>query len=258
MVWVRASRVAGAVALAGYLSTAPAWAQPVARFAEVPAAPPRPSAAPPPAAPPRSAPPPATGDAGPARNHVWSSALVADLFRRAQEHERRGDAAQAVGDYLDAIRVDPGFGPALLALARLRQAMGDPDEAEKLCARAVRLPRYAADAFALRARLRRERGRIDDALRDLADAADRDPSAARLEALADAYVEQQAWPAALAVWRRILDQREASPGSPGLADARVKVRALSVLAGDADPVASGDASQSWVRRALSRIAERTQ
>lgn len=255
MVWSRASRrVGAAVALAACGWAPTGRAQPVARFGELPANAPDSAPKTPPPPPPSAS----SGDAGPARKPIWSSALVTELYRRAQQHERRGDAAQAVGEYLDAIRVDPTFGPALLALARLRQAMGDPDEAEQLCARAARLPPYAAQAFALRAQLRRERGRIDEALSDLQAAAEREPSIARLQALADAYVEQQSWPAALAVWRRILGRLESSPGSPELAAARVKVRALSALAGDADPVASGDASQSWVRRALSRIAERTQ
>lgn len=234
-------------ALSVFGSALNAAAEPVARFGDAPVSSP--------ARPP--APKPSGGDAGPARNPVRASALVLELYRRGRERERRGDPAQAAAAYVDAIGADPTYGPALLALARLRQVMGDVEEAEALCARAARLPAYAADALTLRAALRKARGLAREAREDLAQAASLDPSPARLEALADAYVAAELWPAALAVWRQLLAAREAGTEPERVAAARIKVRALGALAGETDPVAAGRASSRWERRALARIAART-
>jgi hypothetical protein len=72
--------------------------------------------------------------------------------------------------------------------------------------------------------------------------------------LAGWYVEAHLWPAALAVWRALAADAQASGNAIELRDARVTVAALSWLAGDADPVLAGATSNDWVRRSLARAA----
>jgi hypothetical protein len=67
------------------------------------------------------------------------------------------------------------------------------------------------------------------------------------------YVSLKAWPAALAVWRRIRALEVRSASRP--AQSRRLIAALEVLAGDTDPLFSGR-DQSFTRRALYELAPR--
>ena len=149
--------------------------------------------------------------------------------------------------------MDSSYGAAYLALGHLREALGDASQAERAYTEAIRLEMVGPDALTRRAKLRHRLGRVDDALRDLEAAVARDPrSRRRAQLLAHWYVERNAWPAALAVWRRLLAELENEPVSDATRTAQVQVRALSLLAADADPVAAPDRQHpSWVRHAMS-------
>jgi hypothetical protein len=74
--------------------------------------------------------------------------------------------------------------------------------------------------------------------------------------LAKRHVEDRAWPAALATWRRVLAKTE-TKGDRRLADdARIQIRALSILCSELDPVFDGASSRDWVRRAEATVAKR--
>lgn len=198
---------------------------------------------------PTAAAPPATE--GGAR---WSRVAAEAYLERAERAQSRGDAIAALSAFTQALRADPTLGRAYFALAELRRALGDWDEAERLLSRATALADVRAEALSRRARLHRERGRDDLALEDLKSAAASEPTLERLRQLARFYVEQRAWVAALSVWRSIAAHPELTPE---LADAREvmeTVSALAVLAGEADAVQHAMDERSDVRRALRRHA----
>jgi tetratricopeptide (TPR) repeat protein len=237
---------------AGVLSSSGASGQTSARFADLPQAPP--PRAPQPGAAPRSSlarsvPPPES----------WATLRAREFVLTALRYEQRGDTAFAAAAYMQAIRVDSSYGPAYLGLARLRELAGDWAEAERLYNAALPSPEFAAEALTRRARLRRRLGRQLEALADLETAWQLEPDERqRARELAGWYAERRAWPAALAVWRQLLDRLERDGSAQELAEARLQVRALGVLAGDSDPVAGADpAHPSWVRRALTSVARRT-
>lgn len=231
--------IARAALVALSLSGAAA-AQPTARFAD-------------PQPPSRARPsPPAPR---PEPQESWARSAARRLLERAERYERRGDTADAMRVYNDAIRMDPSFGAAYLALGRLRHATRDFAEAERLYTAAARLPDSAAEALERRAHVRRDAGREQEAVLDLQSAVELEPLARRrLETLAAWYVERRAWPAALGVWRRLAALLEREGASDALRRAEVQIKALSLLAGDADPVAAGSEHPSWVRRSMARIA----
>jgi len=153
--------------------------------------------------------------------------------------------------------MDGTYGAAHLGLARMREALGDFGEAERLYTMASRISDVATEAYTRRARMQRRRGNDAEALRDLETAVSLNPEAQdRLRELAGWYVERNAWPAALSIWRRLLEKNLLSGDASAASEARVQVRALSLLAGDADVVQSARGDASWVRRALARIARR--
>jgi tetratricopeptide (TPR) repeat protein len=170
--------------------------------------------------------------------------------------ERR--ALLAMGELSRAISEDARCGPAYLLLARMRSGLGDFAEAELLLARAVRLSQVADEALRERSLMRRRQGKTREALDDLqayVALAPQDPG--RLETLATVYIELKAWTAALAIYRRMLSLYEGSLSSEQAARTQIKVRALSLLAAEADPVNAGARrDRSWERRAMARFSGR--
>ena len=77
-----------------------------------------------------------------------------------------------------------------------------------------------------------------------------------LEELARDYVEQHAWSAALAVFRRIAANATTEGDAATLTTTRLEVRALRVLAAETDPSQAQPAKHDWVGRALRSIARR--
>jgi tetratricopeptide (TPR) repeat protein len=189
----------------------------------------------------------------------WATRRARDFVERAQLHTRRGDVALALQAYSEAIRVDGSHGPAYLGLAWLREGLGDFAEAERLYEAAARLADIAPEAYARRARLRSKLGRELDALRDLEASVRLDPeSPARARELASWYSERQAWPAALALWRRLLAGAEKDNNPGEIAAARIQVHALSLLAAESDPVVgAARAHPNWVRRSIRSAAQRS-
>ncbi|MCK6538073.1 MAG: hypothetical protein L6Q84_34295 [Polyangiaceae bacterium] len=191
-----------------------------------------------------------------AAKEPWGRAAARERVRRASEHSRRGDAAQAMAELNEALRFDPSFGDAYLELAKLRERAGDLGEAERVYEQAARLPSARAQALFGRARVSKARGQADEAFRALEASVELAPERQSLELLAEWYVQRRAWPAALVAWRRVLSTYDDEPG-PERDKVRVRIQALVVLAADADPVVAGAAhSRGWVRRSLARMAKK--
>ncbi len=186
----------------------------------------------------------------------WSRRLARSHYERALELEARGDIAQALREYTEAIAIDSTLGDAYAQLGALRERMGDPREAELVYSEAVRLGDGRARALLLRSHLHRAAVRSAQALSDLEASVELDPNADALAELAHHYVEAHAWSAALASYRRIAGGALASGDRVSLESARLEVRALRVLAAETDPSTQRAKKHDWVARALSSIARR--
>jgi tetratricopeptide (TPR) repeat protein len=187
-----------------------------------------------------------------------AESFVRNLAQRALERgiaqEARGDIAQALTSYDEAVRTDTTLGAAALRLGALRERMGDHEEAELLYSHAVSSPDSSADAYYARALLRSITQRRAEAMADLAESIARSPHPERLRVLGGWYVEGRLWSAALSVWRGLLADATLQGDEARVREAALTVAALSWLAGDTDAVLAGRSSQDWVRRSLSRAA----
>ena len=200
-----------------------------------------------PHAPPTVPTPPAEG---------WSRRLARSHFERGVELERRGDIAAALREYTETLAIDSTLGEAYLRLGSLRERMGDAREAELVYSEAVRLGDTRARALLQRSHLMRAAGRSSQALFDLEASVELEASHEALEELAHHYVEARAWSAALATFRRIASNAQASGDRAALETARLEVRALRVLAAETDPTTQPTEKHDWVGRALISIARR--
>jgi tetratricopeptide (TPR) repeat protein len=189
-----------------------------------------------------------------ARADSFVRRLAERALERGMAQEARGDIAQALTSYDEAVRADTTLGAAALRLGSLRERMGERDEAELLYTRAIAATDSAGDAYYARALLREAGGRRHEALGDLSEAVAREPRPERLRLLGGWYVEARLWPAALAIWRALVSDAEARGNEAELREARLTVAALSWLAADTDPVLAGATSSDWARRSLSRAA----
>jgi tetratricopeptide (TPR) repeat protein len=193
------------------------------------------------------------GDGGPSASF---SSTAAELTRQGREHVERGDDAVAIRRFVEAIELDGSYGPAYLELAAARERMGDWLEAERTYDIAIERVAGFAAAFRGRAALHAHLGQSDRQLADLEAAARIVETPDALRDLAQRYIEAKAWPAALAVYRRCGALAERLGDERAARDASVHVRALSILAGELDPVAFGANSSDWVRRAEASVARR--
>jgi tetratricopeptide (TPR) repeat protein len=187
----------------------------------------------------------------------WATSQAAELTRQGKEHLARGEVETAARRYLDALAFDATYGPAYLALGALHEGGGDPKEAERAYAMGMDHVAGFPEAHLARARLRARLHRPAEAIADLEAAALLRPEdIGILRELSLAYVAVRALPAALAVTRRIAELSDQQGDARAGAEARVTVRALTLLVGDADPVFAGAASRGPVRAALARYGQR--
>ncbi len=189
-----------------------------------------------------------------------SESAAEQWLGRGNEYATRGDIGRAFAAYLEALRMDPGHCQAYIAMGRLRELMGDAGEAERSYASAARCPATAAEALARRAHLRRRLGRLSEACHDLESSLSFDPSdPGRWDELGQWYVQASAWPAALALYRRLLSAAESKNRAEESARLKLQVAALTVLAAEADLVTADRGGRpNWVRRSLATIARMAQ
>lgn len=97
-------------------------------------------------------------------------------------HERRGDSASAEGEYRTALRLDPGFVPAMNNLAMLEHSLGNPAEAEQLFRRIIaQQPDFAAGHYSLGLLLAEQPDRLSEAVDQMETAAHLDPTQGRIQ-----------------------------------------------------------------------------
>jgi tetratricopeptide (TPR) repeat protein len=190
----------------------------------------------------------------PARSESFVRRLAERALERGINQEARGDIAQALTSYDEAVRTDSTLGAAALRLGSLRERLGDREEAELLYGHALGAEETSADAYYARALLRNASQRRREAMSDLAESVSISAVPARLHLLGDWYVEARIWPAALSIWRALLSTAQESGDPTALREARLTVAALSWLSSDTDPVLLGRSSPIWERRAIARAA----
>jgi tetratricopeptide (TPR) repeat protein len=187
---------------------------------------------------------------------AWSSGTAAELVRQGQEYVRKGDDSVATRRFAEAIRLDPTYGPGYLELAAARERSGDLLEAERTYDLAIRsVPDFVA-AYRARAAVLHRLGESERELADLETAVRLTDAPDPLRDLAQRYVEDRAWPAALATWRKMLVTAERHGDAALMHEAGVQIRALVILAAELDPVAQGATSKNWVRRSEATVARR--
>jgi tetratricopeptide (TPR) repeat protein len=192
----------------------------------------------------------AEGDGSP------SASVPAELTRQGRVHAARGEDALAVRRFDEAVRLDPSYGPAYLELAAARERAGDLTEAERTYDVAIEhVPNFIA-AFRARAALLHRIGEAARELADLEHLAHIAEGPDTLRALGNGYVENKAWPAALAVFRRLRAFADEQGDDALTREASLQVRALMLLSAELDPVTSGQSQRGWVRRALASAARR--
>jgi tetratricopeptide (TPR) repeat protein len=190
----------------------------------------------------------------PAHGESFVRRLAERALERGLAQEARGDIAQALTSYDEAVRTDSTLGAAAMRLGGLRERMGDREEAELLYTHALAAAETRADAYHARAMLRSASQRRNEAIADLAESVALSPNRERLHVLGGWYVEARSWSAALAIWRALAADAQAAGDQIALREARITVAALSWLASDTDPVQAGAGSDDWVRRSLARAA----
>ncbi len=180
---------------------------------------------------------------------MGSSLVAEQLVRRAEEDERRKRFARALSRYHEAIELAPRYAPAYLGLARLREQMGDLDEARALYRSAAALP-DGQPALAGLAQLEYSRGNLQASILHLQQAVARSGDPQLQVTLAARYTEIRLYSAALQIWRRLEHSARPPP------DVKLQIAALQLLCGSLDPVLAGANSDDWVRRSLARLALR--
>ncbi|MBX3037196.1 MAG: tetratricopeptide repeat protein [Anaerolineales bacterium] len=116
----------------------------------------------------------------------------ADIYYYIGEAYRfKGEPANAIRNYNEALKIDPNFGAPYLGLARARLQTNPNFNAENLFADALKRDPFYGEAYLERARFYIRRDRIDDALEDLEKAQEYMPGSPEVYlALANASLAQ--------------------------------------------------------------------
>jgi tetratricopeptide (TPR) repeat protein len=187
----------------------------------------------------------------------WATAQATELSRQAHDHLAKGEPEVALSRYLEAVKLDPTYGPAYLGLAAQYEARGDYKEAERTYAVGLEHVPGFGEALLARGRLRARLKRPEEAVADLEAAVSLDPDALpALKELAATYIAARALPAALAATRRLAAVALAQKDAAAANEAHLKARALAMLVGEADPVMAGKAGRGAVRSAIAAAAKR--
>jgi len=189
--------------------------------------------------------------AGPA-----AASSVTELVREAQDLEAAHQDDRAIRRYTEALGLDPTCAPAYLGLADLRARRGDTREAERVYSVALEHVPQLYAALVGRARVRHVLGAAREGDQDLEVYLNHEDDLAAMRELAGWYGDEGRLAAELATWRRLfVTAVRLSAGEAMIREARATVRALQLLVGTADPVASPPSADA-LRQGIARIARR--
>ncbi len=181
-----------------------------------------------------------------------AASSATDLLHAARRHENAREDELAARRYTEALALDPALEEGWLGLGALRTRRGDLREAERVYSAALsRIPGFLEarrrHAVALRAL-----DRIVEAEAEIEMVARVDPR--ELTKIAAWHTADGLFPAALAVWRRVLVAAEERHDTATVRQARAMVRALVVVTRPVDPAAYPN-SANKTRTMLGRIAQ---
>jgi len=190
-----------------------------------------------------------------AQDENWARSQVKSLAAQAQAEAAAGRADAATKLFHDALGIDGSYAPLYLGLGALREKVGDAREAEQVYSVGIeQLPGFWEGRVA-RARLRWKLARRAEAKADLAEAlTQRKSDAALLEELAGWCVEDSDFPRALALYRRARRQLEVDGDEATRGRVKLKIKALGLLVGGADPLRAGHFKSDPVRRGIESVA----
>ena len=178
-----------------------------------------------------------------------------ELVRQARAREASHEDDVAARRYNDALRLDATHVDAYLGLGALRLRLGDYREAERVYSVALEHVPSLRRAMAGRARARWGLGVREAAVTEMELYLTFEPSVPALRELADWYGEDGKTPAQLSAWRRLVVMAFDAGDAAALREARIKVRALQILVGPADPVAA-PIDPNAARRIMAGVAKR--
>jgi tetratricopeptide (TPR) repeat protein len=117
----------------------------------------------------------------------------ADIYYYIGEAYRfKGEAANAIRNYNEALDLNPDFGPPYLGLARARLLTNPSFNAEPLFEEAIERDPFFGEVYLERARFYLRRGDVDDALEDLEKAQELLPGSSEVYlTYADAYLQEE-------------------------------------------------------------------
>jgi|JI10StandDraft_1071094.scaffolds.fasta_scaffold15886_3 tetratricopeptide (TPR) repeat protein len=185
----------------------------------------------------------------------WATSQAIELTRQGIAQNTQGDGSAATRRLLEAMSFDPTYGPAYLALGAIHEAGGDLREAERVYTTGLERVAGFTEGHAARAKLFRRLGRLQEAALDFAAALSLSPDDPLvLEGICETYIALGALPAALATSRRIEAIGEERGEAKQLETAHARSRALALLLGDVDPVATGSSKRGLLRSAIARHA----
>ena len=186
---------------------------------------------------------------------TWARAQARSLLAQGNAALASGDVSGATRLFHESVTMDGSFEDAYLALGALRERSGDAAEAERTYAVALEHLPGASSTHLARGRLRWRLGRHAEARDDLAAAlAIRPDDLALRSELIDRSVEDGDFPRALALSRGARRQLERSGDEAALARVRLRIKALSALVGQADPLRAGHRGATATRRSIEAIA----
>ena len=187
----------------------------------------------------------------------WATARARSLTEQGRAHRQSGDTARAIARFSEALAIDATFGDAYLELAALREAAGEPDEAERVLAISLeRIPGFVEGMWA-RAELYGRAKRYPEAtsafLHVSAAKPDDEPT---LQKILINATRAGLFPVALAAARRLGALAEMRDDRAAAKDARLTIKALAKLVAEADHVSTGVKLSDPIRRALAAAEAR--
>jgi len=185
----------------------------------------------------------------------WATARARSLVEQGQSNRASGHVDIALERFREAIVMDGSYGPAYLALASLREATGDAEEADRVLALGLdRIPEFS-EGLEARGDLLSRAGRNGEATTTLLAALAIAPDDVTLlgKILVVAPRAGQL-PVALAAARRLRALAHARGDAAAEREAALTATALATLLGEVDPVVAGTSRGERSRKALAAFA----
>jgi tetratricopeptide (TPR) repeat protein len=187
----------------------------------------------------------------------WATRRARELTSSGSALRQSGRVDEAVSRFTEALKTDGTYGPAYLALAELREATGEIEEAEKVLMLGMQSILGFWEGLMAQAELVARQRRFDEATALLIAFERGNPDhEGALRRLVDVATKADRLPVALRAARRLHELATTRKDDAARRSSAATVRALSLLLGETDPVAAGPRHREAARRALARYKPR--